>query len=76
MQRWVTYYQTDEVLERSHAERRAGLRLASKEILLLNFGKRDTQLLWKLREVLREGTAVSKGVYRLSITGKKPRSKA
>jgi hypothetical protein len=32
-------------LERSHAELRAALRLAGKEIVKLNFGKSDTPLL-------------------------------
>jgi hypothetical protein len=41
-------------LERSHAELRAIVRLAGKEIVKLNFGKRDTPLLRKMREVLRE----------------------
>lgn len=40
-------------LERSNNELRAALILAGKEIRKLNFGKSDTPLLQKLREVLR-----------------------
>jgi hypothetical protein len=41
-------------LERCNSELRAVLILAGKEIRKLNFGKSDTPLLRKLREVLRE----------------------
>ena len=47
-------------LERSHAELRAALRIAGKEIVKLNLGKRDTGLLRKLRQVLKEATAISR----------------
>jgi hypothetical protein len=40
-------------LERSNAELRAVLILAGLEIRKLNFGKRNTPLLRKMREVLR-----------------------
>jgi hypothetical protein len=41
-------------IERSHDELRAAIILAGKEIRKLNFGKRDTPVLRKLRQVLRE----------------------
>jgi hypothetical protein len=46
-------------LERSNNELRAALILAGKEIRKLNFGKSDTPLLQKLREVLRESRIVA-----------------
>jgi hypothetical protein len=46
-------------LERSHAELRAALILAGKEIRKLNLGKRDTPVLRKLREVPREARRVA-----------------
>jgi hypothetical protein len=47
-------------LEHSHAELRAALILAGKEIRKLNFGKRDTPVLQTLRRVLREARTVTK----------------
>ena len=47
-------------LERSHAELRAGVILAGKRIVKLNFGKRDDKVLVVLRRVLREARAVAK----------------
>jgi hypothetical protein len=46
-------------LERSHGELRAALLFAGKEIRKLNFGRSDTPLLRKLREVLRESRLVA-----------------
>ena len=46
-------------LKRCNNELRAALILASKEIRKLNFGKSDTPLLRKLREVLRESRIVA-----------------
>jgi hypothetical protein len=46
-------------LERCNSELRAVLMLAGKEIRKLNFGKSDTPLLRKLREVLRESRIVA-----------------
>jgi hypothetical protein len=53
---------TDEdtrVLLRSLAGLRAALVLAGKEIVKLNFGKRDTELLKMMRERLREAKQVA-----------------
>lgn len=47
-------------LQLSHAELRAALILAGKEIRKLNFGKSDTPLLRLLRRTLREARAVAK----------------
>ena len=47
-------------LERSHAELRAALRLASKRIVALNFGKRSDPLLAILRRVLHDARTVAK----------------
>jgi hypothetical protein len=47
------------VLLRSLAELRAALMLAGKEIVKLNFGKRDTELLKMIRERLREAKQVA-----------------
>ena len=44
-------------LERSHAELRAAVILAGKEIRKLNFGKRDNPVLQTLRRVLRYAVA-------------------
>ena len=49
-------------LERSHAELRAALRLAGREIRKLNFGRADSPTLKLLRKVLRESREVS-GFY-------------
>jgi hypothetical protein len=51
-------YVTD--LERSHAELRAALILAGKEIRKLNFGRRNTPVLVMMRRTLREARAVAK----------------
>jgi hypothetical protein len=48
-------------LELSHAELRAALIIAGKEIRNLNFGKKDTPLLRTLRRVLRESRTVANG---------------
>jgi len=45
-------------LERSHTELRAALILAGKEIRRLNYGRRDSLLLRKLRVVLRDARVV------------------
>ncbi len=47
-------------LERSRAESRAVLILAGKEIVTLNFGKKDTWLLRLMRRTLREARDVAK----------------
>jgi hypothetical protein len=47
-------------LQRSHAELRAAVILAGKEIRKLNFGRVDNSVLIKLRRVLRESRAVSR----------------
>ncbi len=47
-------------LERSHAELRAALMLAGKQIVKLNFGKRDDPILPILRRVLREAREVAR----------------
>jgi hypothetical protein len=47
-------------LERSHAELRAALILAGKEIRKLNFGRADSPVLAVLRRVLREARAVAR----------------
>lgn len=44
----------------SHDELRAILILAGREIRKLNFGKTDTQILRKMRQVLRDARAVRK----------------
>jgi hypothetical protein len=46
-------------LERSHAELRAALILAGREIRKLNFGKSDTPVLQTLRRVLLESRAAA-----------------
>jgi hypothetical protein len=47
-------------LERSHVELHAALILAGKQIVKLNFGKRDDPVLPKLRRVLRDARVVAK----------------
>ena len=47
-------------LERSHAELRAALLMAGKEIRKLNFGHADSPVLAVLRRVLREARAVAR----------------
>ena len=47
-------------LARSNDELRGALLLASKEIQRLNFGKKDSPVLKKLRQVLKEARAVAK----------------
>jgi len=47
-------------LECSHAELRAALFLAGKEIWKLNFGRADVPVLIVLRRVLREARAVAR----------------
>lgn len=46
-------------LERSHAELRAALIIAGREIQKLNFGRKDSPVLVKLRDVLRESLKVA-----------------
>jgi hypothetical protein len=41
-------------LKRSHAELHAGLRIAAKEIKRLSFGKKNSRVLEKLRQIYRE----------------------
>ena len=45
--------------ERSHAELRAAVILAGREIRKLNFGRVDSPVLVTLRRVLREARAVA-----------------
>lgn len=47
-------------LARSHDELRAAVILAGKEIRKLNFGKQDSQVLQKLRQVLKDARVVAK----------------
>ena len=47
-------------LQRSHAELRAAVILAGKEIRKLNFGRADSPVLVILRRVLRESRAVAR----------------
>ena len=47
-------------LMRSHDELRAALIVAGREIRKLNFGKKDSPVLQKLREVLKEARVVAK----------------
>jgi hypothetical protein len=47
-------------LQRSHAEHRAAVILAGKEIGKLNFGRADSPVLAILRRVLRESRAVAR----------------
>jgi len=47
-------------LQRSHAELRAAVILAGKEIRKLNFGRADSPVLAVLRRVLRESRAVAR----------------
>ena len=47
-------------LQRSHAELRAAVMLAGKEIRKLNFGRADSPVLAVLRRVLRESRAVAR----------------
>jgi hypothetical protein len=47
-------------LERSHAELRAAVILAGKEIRKLNFGRADSPVLAVLRRVLREARAIAR----------------
>ena len=47
-------------LERSHAELRAALILAGKEIRKLSFGRADSPVLRILRRVLRESREVAR----------------
>lgn len=47
-------------LQRSHAELRAAVMLAGKEIRKLNFGKADSPVLATLRRALRDSRAVAR----------------
>lgn len=47
-------------LMRSHDELRAALIVAGREIRKLNFGKKDSPVLQKLREVLKEARVVAR----------------
>lgn len=51
-------------LQRSHTELRAILRLAGRELTKLGFGKRDTPLLRKMREILQDARAVARATRR------------
>jgi hypothetical protein len=46
-------------LQRSHDQLRAAVILAAREIKRLQFGKQDSPVLAKLREVIREARAVA-----------------
>jgi hypothetical protein len=62
-------------LQRSHAELRASVILAGKEIRKLNFGRADSPVLGVLRRVLRESRAVAQeeGItMRVRLDFKKP----
>ena len=63
-------------LQRSHAELRAAVMLAGKEIRKLNFGRADSPVLAILRCVLRESRAVAhkQGItMRVRLDLKKPK---
>jgi hypothetical protein len=47
-------------LRRSHAELRAALILAGREIRKLNFERRNSPVLAKLREILRDARRIAK----------------
>jgi hypothetical protein len=47
-------------LERSHAELRAAVLLAGKEIRKLTFERADSRVLFLLRRILREARAVAR----------------
>jgi hypothetical protein len=47
-------------LQRSHAELRAAVMLAGKEIRKLNFGRANSPVLAVLRRVLRESRAIAR----------------
>jgi hypothetical protein len=47
-------------LERSHAELRAAVILAGREIRKLNFGRKGNPVLSKLRAVLKDARVVAK----------------
>jgi hypothetical protein len=47
-------------LRRSHAELRAALIIAGREIRKLNFGRKDSPVLSKQREILRDARRVAK----------------
>jgi hypothetical protein len=59
-------------LLRSNAELRAALILAGKEIVKLNFGKKNTSVLNQLRETLREARAVEKRILESRRPPEKP----
>ena len=62
-------------LQRSHAELRAAVILAGKEIRKLNFGRADSPVLAILRRVLRDSRAVAQkeGItVRVRLALKKP----
>jgi hypothetical protein len=62
-------------LQRSHAELRAAVILAGKEIRKLNFGRADSPVLAILRRVLRESRVVARkeGItLRVRLDFKKP----
>ena len=58
--RHIDYMDRLAELERSHAELRAALILAGREIRRLNFGRTDSAVLKKLRAVLRDAWRVAK----------------
>jgi hypothetical protein len=53
-------------LERSHAELRAAVIVAGREIRRLNFGKLDNKTLVLLRRVMREAREVARSTYRVT----------
>jgi len=59
-------------LERSHAELRAAVLLATRHIRKLTGGVEDP-VLAKLQDVLRDARAVNKSVYRFLISAKRGR---
>ena len=54
------YFATMPEMERSHAELRAAVILAGRKIKKLNFGRRDSPVLARLRLILREARRVAK----------------
>jgi hypothetical protein len=57
-------------LERSHAELRAAVIIAGREIRRLNFGRRDSPVLAKLRAMLKDARMVAqaeRGKVRVKI---------
>jgi hypothetical protein len=53
-------------LERSHADLRAAVIEAGREIRRLNFGRRDSKTLVMFRRVLRDARLTARSTYRVS----------